>query len=78
MDGLDHQRLAEAFNYAATAHSSQVRKVATIPYVSHPVSVFALRLRHGGDEDQTKLPRPLTDEVARTLAVMRDLAGGAE
>lgn len=49
---VDHQRLAEAFNFAATAHARQVRKGTTIPYVSHLMSVSALVLEHGGDEDQ--------------------------
>lgn len=49
---LNHQRLAEAFAFAATAHAAQVRKGTPIPYVSHLMSVSALVLEHGGDEDQ--------------------------
>lgn len=49
---LNHQRLADAFAFAATAHAEQVRKSTTIPYVSHLMSVSALVLEHGGDEDQ--------------------------
>ncbi len=49
---LNHQRLADAFAFAASAHSEQLRKGTTIPYVSHLMSVSALVLEHGGDEDQ--------------------------
>jgi (p)ppGpp synthase/HD superfamily hydrolase len=49
---LNHQRLAEAFAFAATAHAAQVRKGTAIPYVAHVMSVSALVLEHGGDEDQ--------------------------
>lgn len=49
---LNHQRLSEAFAFAATAHAKQVRKGTTIPYVSHLMSVCALVLEHGGDEEQ--------------------------
>lgn len=49
---LNHQRLAEAFAFAATAHAAQVRKGTAVPYVSHLMSVSALVLEHGGDEDQ--------------------------
>lgn len=49
---LNHQRLADAFAFAATAHAEQVRKSTTIPYVSHLMSVSALVMEHGGDEDQ--------------------------
>ena len=33
-------------------HANQVRKATAIPYVSHLMSVSALVLEHGGDEDQ--------------------------
>jgi len=49
---LDHRRMAEAFAFAAGAHREQLRKDTTIPYVSHLMSVSALVLEHGGDEDQ--------------------------
>jgi (p)ppGpp synthase/HD superfamily hydrolase len=52
MNRVDHQRLADAFTFAATAHAEQVRKGTTIPYVSHLMSVSALVLEYGGDEDQ--------------------------
>jgi len=52
MNRVDHQRLAEAFTFAALAHADQVRKDTAIPYISHLMSVSALVLEHGGDEDQ--------------------------
>ncbi len=49
---LDHRRLAEAFAFAASVHRTQLRKATTIPYVAHLMSVSALVLEHGGDEEQ--------------------------
>ena len=51
-NGVNPDRLADAFTFAATAHAAQVRKGTSIPYVSHLMSVSALVLEHGGDEDQ--------------------------
>jgi (p)ppGpp synthase/HD superfamily hydrolase len=45
-------RYAAAVSYATEAHEGQVRKGTAIPYISHPISVSALVLEHGGDEDQ--------------------------
>jgi GTP pyrophosphokinase len=44
-------KLAQAFTLAAELHAPQVRKSTTIPYISHLMSVSALILEHGGDED---------------------------
>ncbi len=52
MNRVDPQRLTDAFTFAATAHAKQVRKGTMIPYVAHLMSVSALVLEHGGDEDQ--------------------------
>jgi (p)ppGpp synthase/HD superfamily hydrolase len=49
---LNHRRMAEAFAFAASVHRVQLRKDTTIPYVSHLMSVSALVLEQGGDEDQ--------------------------
>lgn len=49
---LNHGRLSEAFVFAASAHREQMRKDTCIPYVAHLMSVCALVLEHGGDEDQ--------------------------
>lgn len=45
-------RFSRAFKYAAHLHRDQVRKGTAIPYVTHLMSVSALVLEHGGDEDQ--------------------------
>lgn len=37
---------------AVEAHSGQVRKGTTIPYISHPMAVAAIALEHGADEEQ--------------------------
>jgi (p)ppGpp synthase/HD superfamily hydrolase len=42
----------EALLYASELHRTQVRKGTSIPYVSHLLSVSALVLKNGGDEDQ--------------------------
>ena len=44
-------RLASAMSYAALIHGTQKRKGTTIPYVSHLMSVSALVMEFGGDED---------------------------
>jgi (p)ppGpp synthase/HD superfamily hydrolase len=45
-------RLASAMSYAALIHGTQNRKGTTIPYISHLMSVSALVMEFGGDEDQ--------------------------
>ena len=45
-------RYNEALSYAETLHRSQLRKGTSIPYISHLMTVSALVLEHGGDEDQ--------------------------
>lgn len=49
---IEHQRLANAFAYAAEIHAGQVRKGTDIAYISHLMSVSALVIEHGGDTDQ--------------------------
>lgn len=46
-------RFAEAFRFAAERHATQTRKKTDVPYISHLMSVAALVLEAGGDEDQT-------------------------
>jgi (p)ppGpp synthase/HD superfamily hydrolase len=46
-------RFDEAFRYAAEKHAIQTRKRTGVPYISHLMSVAALVLEAGGDEDQT-------------------------
>ncbi len=45
-------RFEEALVYAAHLHAGQQRKATEIPYVAHLLSVTALVLEDGGDEDQ--------------------------
>ena len=45
-------RFREALGYAAELHATQVRKGTHIPYVAHLLSVAALVLEDGGDEDE--------------------------
>jgi len=45
-------RFDKAFRYAHWLHRSQVRKGTPIPYISHLMTVAALVVEHGGNEDQ--------------------------
>ena len=44
-------RFEDAFVYANRIHGGQKRKKTTIPYISHLMSVAALVMEDGGDED---------------------------
>jgi GTP pyrophosphokinase len=44
-------RLSAAFDHARAAHGGQRRKGTALGYISHPMSVSALVMEHGGDED---------------------------
>ena len=46
-------RFDEAFRFAAEMHAAQTRKKTDVPYISHLMSVAALVMEAGGDEDQT-------------------------
>jgi len=45
-------RFSEAMVFAAALHADQRRKVSAEPYLSHLLSVAAITLRYGGDEDE--------------------------
>ena len=45
-------RFEDALVYATQKHSGQTRKSSDVPYVAHVLSVAALVLEAGGDEDQ--------------------------
>jgi GTP pyrophosphokinase len=45
-------RFADAFSYASALHARQTRKGTDIPYLSHLMSVSALVLEDGGNEDE--------------------------
>ncbi len=46
------QRFDDALTYARELHAEQKRKGTEIPYISHLLSVTALVLEDGGDEDE--------------------------
>lgn len=69
-------RFEEAFRFAAEKHAKQTRKRTGVPYLSHLMSVAALVLEAGGDEDQAIAAllhdvvedcggKPMLDEVAQ-------------
>jgi (p)ppGpp synthase/HD superfamily hydrolase len=45
-------RFDDAFRHAHRLHRTQLRKGTPIPYISHLVTVAALVIEHGGNEDQ--------------------------
>jgi (p)ppGpp synthase/HD superfamily hydrolase len=45
-------RFDEALRYAHDLHRDQTRKGTPIPYISHLMTVSALVIEHGGNEDQ--------------------------
>jgi len=46
------ERFTEAMTYAAELHRDQVRKGSGVPYIAHLMSVAALALEHGANEDE--------------------------
>lgn len=46
------QRFEQALVYATRLHAAQIRKASGVPYISHLLSVTALVLEAGGDEDE--------------------------
>ncbi len=74
-------RFDEAFRYAHSLHRDQTRKGTSIPYISHLMTVAALVVEHGGNEDQA-IAGLLHDAVedrggAETLAKIRTDFGDA-
>ena len=72
-------RFTSALVYANQLHASQVRKGSNVPYISHLLSVAALVLEDGGDEDEA-IAALLHDAVedqggAKTWAAIRDSFG---
>lgn len=62
-------RFEQALVYATQIHANQVRKSSGIPYISHLLSVAALVLEDGGDEDEA---------IAALLHDSIEDCGGAE
>ncbi len=46
-------RFEQALIYASRLHRKQIRKGSNVPYISHLLSVTALVIEDGGDEDET-------------------------
>lgn len=46
------RRYADALQFAHTVHRAQTRKGTSIPYMSHMMTVSALVIENGGNEDQ--------------------------
>ena len=46
------QRFQDALTYAVELHADHARKGSGIPYIAHLLSVAALAMEHGADEDQ--------------------------
>lgn len=72
-------RFTSALVYATQLHAQQVRKGSNVPYISHLLSVAALVLEDGGDEDEA-IAALLHDAVedqggAKTLATIRATFG---
>lgn len=72
-------RFSEAFALANQLHAHQCRKQTTIPYISHLMSVSALVLEMGGNEDEA-IAALLHDAVEdqgglETLALIQDRFG---
>ncbi len=53
MMGHNFERYSETVAYAARIHATQPRKGTDTPYLSHLLSVSALVMEYGGDDDQT-------------------------
>jgi (p)ppGpp synthase/HD superfamily hydrolase len=72
-------RFDDAFRYAHELHAAQTRKGTLIPYISHLMSVSALVIEHGGNEDQAigaLLHDAAEDQGGReTLDVIRERFG---
>ncbi|MBI2970772.1 MAG: HD domain-containing protein, partial [Gammaproteobacteria bacterium] len=45
-------RFQDALLFATEIHAGDVRKGTAVPYLSHLLSVCALVLKHGGNEDE--------------------------
>ena len=69
-------RFDDAFRYAHRLHQSQTRKGTSIPYISHLMTVSALVVEHGGNEDQA-IAAVEDQGGSETLAKIRAVFGEA-
>lgn len=75
---LQTNRLIAAFSLAAELHAPQFRKGTKIPYISHLMSVSAVIMEYGGDEEQAiagLLHDVVEDCGGQYLAVIREKFG---
>jgi (p)ppGpp synthase/HD superfamily hydrolase len=73
------KRFDDAFNFAHRLHRAQRQKGTQIPYISHLMTVAAIVIEHGGNEDQA-IAALLHDAAedqggATTLAEIRSAFG---
>ena len=73
-------RFEQALVYASRLHRKQIRKGSNVPYISHLLSVTALVLEDGGDEDEAiaaLLHDAVEDQGGKaTRKVIFDMFGG--
>lgn len=70
-------RFERALVYATQIHSNQIRKGSKVPYISHLLSVTALVLEDGGDEDEAiaALLHDAIEDQSITSQQIHDLFG---
>jgi (p)ppGpp synthase/HD superfamily hydrolase len=70
-------RFGEALSYAFQLHAQQLRKDGKTPYISHLLSVAALVLEDGGDEDEAiaALLHDAVEDQGVTIATLRERFG---
>jgi len=66
--------LESAMRCAATWHRDQVRKLAAIPYITHPVSVVIILQQHGFQKETTLAAALLHDVLEDTDCTEQELA----
>lgn len=80
MDREEYELLSRAFSFAAEAHAGQTRKGGDIPYLSHPLQVSGLVLRHGGSVELAAvalLHDTIEDCAGVTVAVLEKAFGSS-
>lgn len=59
----DRRMLTEAITFATSAHEGQARKGSGLPYVTHPLEVMVILIRHGVRDEDTLAAGVLHDVV---------------
>lgn len=74
------RRFQDALSFAVELHANQARKASGVPYIAHLLSVAALAMEHGADEDEAiaaLLHDAVEDQGGRpTLERIRERFGG--